>query len=269
MRKTKKYQRVRLVPEAIQELENYLCNEKLIKPAGHKTFNIELKDKEAWELDTFDEFLAEYPKAVYARYAHYGENELHLGITLMPMYEGPETTVEVQAKNREIIQKLFNMVEKYREQSTVPLPPPPERKPEPKIQPSVFIGHGRSTQWRDLKDHLHEKHGYEVVAYEIGAREGHTIRDIIEDMLKRSSIAFLVLTGEDETADHRFLARQNVVHEAGLFQGRLGFSRAIIMLEEGTEEFSNISGIQQIRYSKGKIKETFGDVLAVLKREFG
>jgi len=75
------------------------------------------------------------------------------------------------------------------------------------------------------------------------------------------------MTGEDETKDGKLLARQNVVHEAGLFQGRLGFSQAIILLEEGTEEFSNIAGLQQIRFPKGKIRETFGDVLAVLKRE--
>ena len=59
------------------------------------------------------------------------------------------------------------------------------------------------------------------------------------------------------------------MHESGLFQGKLGFSRAIILLEDGTEEFSNIAGLQQIRFSKGKIKESFGDVLAVLKRELG
>jgi predicted nucleotide-binding protein len=63
-------------------------------------------------------------------------------------------------------------------------------------------------------------------------------------------------------------ARQNVVHETGLFQGRLGFSRAIVLVEEETELFSNLAGIRQIRFSKGKIKETFGDVLAVLRREF-
>jgi hypothetical protein len=40
------------------------------------------------------------------------------------------------------------------------------------------------------------------------------------------------------------------------------------MLEEGTEEFSNVQGVQQIRFSKGKIKETFGEVLATLRREF-
>ena len=28
-------------------------------------------------------------------------------------------------------------------------------------------------------------------------------------------------------------ARMNVIHEVGLFQGRLGFERAIVLLEEG------------------------------------
>lgn len=102
----------------------------------------------------------------------------------------------------------------------------------------------------------------------IGARAGHAIRDILEQMLKASSFALLVLTAEDETADGAKRARQNVVHETGLFQGRLGFSRAIVMLESGVEDFSNINGIEQIRFSKDNIKETFGDVLAVLRREF-
>jgi len=44
---------------------------------------------------------------------------------------------------------------------------------------------------------------------------------------------------------------------------------ALSSFEEGTEEFSNIHGLQQIRFSKGKIRETIGDVLAVLKRELG
>lgn len=76
------------------------------------------------------------------------------------------------------------------------------------------------------------------------------------------------MTGEDATSQGNIRARQNVVHEAGLFQGKLGFERAIVLLEEGVEEFSNIHGIVQIRFSKGKIRETFGDVLATLRREF-
>jgi predicted nucleotide-binding protein len=81
------------------------------------------------------------------------------------------------------------------------------------------------------------------------------------------SFALLVMTGEDEMKDEMILVRQNVIHEAGLFQGWLGFNRAIVLLEDGTEEFSNIHGLQQIRFSKGRIAETYGEVLAVLKRE--
>ena len=142
----------------------------------------------------------------------------------------------------------------------------PQEPPTP--HPIVFIGHGRDGPWRDLKDHLHEKDDYRVTAYEIGARAGHTIRDVLEDMLSKTSFGVLVLTGEDETSEGDFRARQNVIHEAGLFQGRLGFNRAIILLEEGTEEFSNIEGIEQIRFGKKNIKETFGEVLATLRREF-
>ena len=106
------------------------------------------------------------------------------------------------------------------------------------------------------------------MAYETGARAGHTIRDILGAMSEEASFALLVLTGEDQ-ADHGLRARQNVVHECGLFQGRLGFDRAILLVEEGVELASNFDGIQQLRFSKGRIAEVFGDVIATLRREFG
>ena len=68
------------------------------------------------------------------------------------------------------------------------------------------------------------------------------------------------MAGEDEDAEDTLYARENVIHETGLFQGRLGFARAIVLLEENTNEFSNLHGTNQIRYSRGKTKETFGDV---------
>jgi hypothetical protein len=54
-----------------------------------------------------------------------------------------------------------------------------------------------------------------------------------------------------------------------LFQGRLGFTNAIALVEEGANELSNIHGINQLRFDRGRMKETFGDVLATLRREFG
>ena len=42
-------------------------------------------------------------------------------------------------------------------------------------------------------------------------------------MMSTSCFAFLIMTGEDEHADESKHARENVIHEAGLFQGRFGF----------------------------------------------
>lgn len=69
---------------------------------------------------------------------------------------------------------------------------------------------------------------------------GTTNIDRLSQMLDNAAVAFLVLTAEDEMSNGALIARQNVIHEAGLFQVRLGFSRAIVMLEDGCEHFSNI-----------------------------
>jgi predicted nucleotide-binding protein len=167
---------------------------------------------------------------------------------------------EIKKYYKEYIYECFKCGHKEKRDDYVDL--------DPKSKPSVFIGHGRNEQWRDLKDHLHEMHGYNVEAYETGARAGHEIRDILEEMMEKVSFALLVMTGEDEGEGGKMRARQNVVHELGLFQGRLGFTKAIVLLEDGTEDFSNLNGVQQIRYNKGNIRETFGEVVASLNREF-
>jgi predicted nucleotide-binding protein len=86
-------------------------------------------------------------------------------------------------------------------------------------------------------------------------------------MLDAAAIAILVMTAEDEMADGNIEARMNVVHEAGLFQERLSFTKAIVLLEEGCAEFSNIQGLGQIRFPKGNISATFEEVRRVMERE--
>ena len=75
------------------------------------------------------------------------------------------------------------------------------------------------------------------------------------------------MTGEDEHPDGSLHARQNVIHEIGKCQDRFGSERAIILLEKGCEKFSNIDNVVYIPFAKGNIKETFGEVVKVLKRE--
>ena len=85
-------------------------------------------------------------------------------------------------------------------------------------------------------------------------------------MLNDAAFAFLIMTAEDEQSDGKLHARMNVVHEVGLFQGRLGFERAIVLLEEGCEEFSNINGLGQIRFPKDNISAIYEDIRRILEK---
>jgi hypothetical protein len=136
-----------------------------------------------------------------------------------------------------------------------------------RIGTNVFIGHGRSKEWKDLKDFIKDRMRLPWDEFNRVPVAGipNTVR--LSTMLDAAEIAFLVLTAEDERADGRLQARMNVIHEAGLFQGRLGFTRAIVMLEEGCEEFSNIAGLGQIRFPKNDIKSAFHDIQLILERE--
>ena len=131
----------------------------------------------------------------------------------------------------------------------------------------IFIGHGRTLDYLQLEKFLEKRLKLEVEEFD--RLLPTSTKERLEEMLDNSQFAFLVMTAEDEIVDDRsageqgktrMQARMNVVHEAGLFQGRLGFDKAIIMLENKCEEFSNIHGVHQIRFDKGKIDATFDRV---------
>lgn len=133
--------------------------------------------------------------------------------------------------------------------------------------PCVFIGHGRSKLWARLKIFLQDELSIATVTYESEPRTGESIIPVLEKMLDQATFAVLVLSAEDETADGSRRARQNVVHEAGLFQGRLGFKKAILLVQDGIEEFSNVAGLQYIPFTDDKIEQSFYELQRVLKRE--
>lgn len=138
---------------------------------------------------------------------------------------------------------------------------------EERIGTNIFIGHGRSPHWRELKDFVSDRLNLPWDEFNRVPVAGVTNITRLAQMLDQACYAFLVMTAEDEQADGNHHARMNVIHEVGLFQGRLGFERAIVLLEEGCEEFSNIQGLGQIRFPKGNISAIFEDIRAVLERE--
>jgi hypothetical protein len=257
MKRGMQYDRVIFTPEVIRESVQIL--ESLIswihRRAGKADLNIKLSSGEEWTMDSEDEFFTEYRKGFQEAWfgKFYGLDEY---ITFS-VYEQVGSSVSVSLPSRDKVAKVLNFLEAKVEQCRLP-----------KSIVKVFIGHGQNPQWRYLKDHLHEKHGLDVETYETGPRAGLTIKEVLNEMLTSSSFAILVLTGEDIDAEGELHARENVIHELGLFQGRMGWRRAIILLEEGVTEFSNIHGVNQIRFSKDDIQETFGEVLATIRREF-
>ena len=130
----------------------------------------------------------------------------------------------------------------------------------------VFIGHGRSKLWARVKIFVEDELGIKTLSFESETHTSENIINILESFLNKASYAILIMTAEDETADGNTRARQNVIHEAGLFQGRLGFGNVIILKQNGTEEFTNIAGLQYIPFTAENIEQTFYELNRKLKK---
>lgn len=233
------------------------------KKDGVNHLSLESTDGLHEDYDSEDEFFAAYRKGFRHATCEFNSPSGSLRLTAQPFdstivgCSDPGTMVDIAAPSRPDALYILDIFEaaaacQFRAKESAP---------------KIFIGHGRNAQWRELKDHLADFHHLEVITYEVGTRAGLSVKEVLETMLVQSSMAFLLLTAEDKDEHGNLHARENVIHELGLFQGRLGFTRAIVLFEEGVTEFSNIQGINQIRFRPGRIRETFGDVLATIKRE--
>lgn len=130
----------------------------------------------------------------------------------------------------------------------------------------IFIGHGHSDVWKSLRDFLWERLRLPCEDFNHQTPAGKSNKEVLQRLLEHACFAFLVMTGDDVHPDGQH-ARENVIHEVGLFQGTLGFERAIVLLEEGCREFSNIHGLGQIRFPKGDIAPKWEEIREALERE--
>ncbi|MGI8480902.1 MAG: TIR domain-containing protein [Chthoniobacterales bacterium] len=262
---TRKYRHTRFPSEVIKKA--VLIFDTQINPAGALTpslYMMAVVEGAQRGHDNEDEFFADYRKQ--SDEITYSRSYYNLAKLIIHSYPSSSVSVEVEASQWPQVLAVMEVFEENKQQSLLPELSNTETDDLDDEEPVIFIGHGPTNVWNELRDHLRDKHNFKLEAYEIGARAGHTIRDILESMLSTSSMAFLVMTGDDVTVTGEVHPRLNVVHEAGLFQGRLGFHRAIILLENGVTEFSNIHGVEQIRFTN--IREVFGDVVATIRREF-
>lgn len=254
--KTKWYWWVKFQPDVIAE--GLRLHAELRGPDEYevKDRRITFDDNESWEHDTDEEFFADYrsPRLRSASISQKGCSVFHRDLA----QNTPGSRVTVRLPERNQVERVFEVFER-----AVPV----SRMAHPHPDPVVFIGHGHSDDWRSLKDFLRERAQYRVTNFEAEPRASQMNLDVLVEMAKQASVAVLVHTAEDEVADE-VRARQNVVHETGFFQGHFGFEKVIIVREEGTAGFTNIQGVQEIRYPPGQIPRVHGEVQAALDDRF-
>ncbi len=105
--------------------------------------------------------------------------------------------------------------------------------------------------------YLKEELGLEPVAFETEDHTSEQVSEILNQYLHRATAAVIVMTGDEKTIENRLLARQNVIHEAGLFQAKLGFHRVALLKEKGVESFSNAQGLIYISFDPQNITGSF------------
>lgn len=131
----------------------------------------------------------------------------------------------------------------------------------------VFIGHGHSKDWQRVAEFVETQLSLKVEEYHKSSPLGYTVTARLEQMLAISSLAIIVMSAEDEQQDQTLRARQNVIHEVGLFQGRLGFEKVIVLRHKRCQSFSNVSGINEVQYNSKNWNEVFEKIRRVAERE--
>jgi hypothetical protein len=72
----------------------------------------------------------------------------------------------------------------------------------------VFIGHGASPVWKDLRHFLETRLQLLTDEFNREPAAGLTTKEVLERMLEEAGFAFLIMTGEDSTPDGSIRARE-------------------------------------------------------------
>lgn len=117
MQKTQKFEQMHLVRDGMRELDAFLTSEEICDVPARGHFSLDSEDGGKWQFATVQEFLLEYEPFLPTVYERYGP---HVRVTIVNSVNDGflVTTVTVAAPDKVTIQKIFDIVEKYRAAST-------------------------------------------------------------------------------------------------------------------------------------------------------
>jgi hypothetical protein len=105
---------------------------------------------------------------------------------------------------------------------------------------------------------------YELTSADIA---GSGFTELLGVQAPRCGFAICLLGKTERMADGHARPDQNVVYQAGFFQGKYGFGRVALLSEEGCEGFSNMAGIVHLDFPQGQVDTTFIELRRMLQRE--
>jgi predicted nucleotide-binding protein len=133
----------------------------------------------------------------------------------------------------------------------------------------VFITHGHDPAWREVQNFVEKECTLKLPTLELAyaASKGRTVIEKLDGESQNCSFAVIVMTGEDE-ANEELRARENVIHEAGFFQGRYGRERVCLLHEDGVSIPSNLGGVVYCPFPKGRVSAALIDLQRELVAAF-
>jgi predicted nucleotide-binding protein len=111
-----------------------------------------------------------------------------------------------------------NKASKYLKSKASKDQPPAAEQIMPSPKRRVFIGHGGSAVWKDLRHFLSDRLHIDCDEFNREPVAGRSTKERLEEMLAAAGFAFLVLTAEDEQPDGSKRARENVITKLASFK---------------------------------------------------
>ena len=169
------------------------------------------------------------------------------------------TQINVVTTAKELLSYIDTLLELYL------TPKKRELEETPTKTAKVFIGHGANQVVRaKVKDFIRDRCQLQPLVLEELPNVGSTVIEKLENYGRTADYAVLILTADDITKDGEARARQNVIQELGWFQGVIGRQRTAILLQDGVEIASNISGVVYLRFKESDVEMVFDS----LRKEF-
>ena len=120
------------------------------------------------------------------------------GVIYIPPSETSTNDTTVKTINK-LTQQLLSLSKTELQKEFDSIKPLPQKKSSGSGK--IFIGHGRSKLWARLQVFLKDDLNLKTLTFEDESRTSESIVNILTEFLDKTSLAILVMTAEDETAE--------------------------------------------------------------------